>query len=189
MFVEVSVITVMIFYKLIGILIHYERTAVNSYHTLFNHKLHGVLCMTLSLRVLDYWSQSKSNFMMRHLNPDDVNVVSSQKRYKHDSFHRRKVNKTSRESQYSISKNKTALMSLQVDNDQEKAQSEKDSNSKNRGGKKTKLTVRYCKGFCKGSLMKVHYPKLYNMAHLLALNVVLLPKNLTIIFVYTMKKS
>ena len=35
--------------------------------------------------------------------------------------------------------------------------------------------------FCKGSLMKVHYPKLYNMAHLLALNVLLLPKDLTII--------
>ena len=32
--------------------------------------------------------------------------------------------------------------------------------------------------FCKGSLMKVHYPKLYNMAHLLALNVLLLPKDL-----------
>ena len=29
--------------------------------------------------------------------------------------------------------------------------------------------------------MKVHYPKLYNMAHLLALNVLLLPKDLTII--------
>ena len=28
--------------------------------------------------------------------------------------------------------------------------------------------------------MKVHYPKLYNMAHLLALNVLLLPKDLTI---------
>ena len=25
--------------------------------------------------------------------------------------------------------------------------------------------------FCKGSLRKVHYPKLYNMAHLLSLNV------------------
>ena len=25
--------------------------------------------------------------------------------------------------------------------------------------------------FCKGSLTKVHYPKLYNMAHLLSLNV------------------
>ena len=37
--------------------------------------------------------------------------------------------------------------------------------------------------FCKGSLMKVHYPKLYNMAHLLALNVLLLPKDLTIIFI------
>ena len=33
--------------------------------------------------------------------------------------------------------------------------------------------------------MKVHYPKLYNMAHLLALNVLLLPKNLTIIFAIT----
>ena len=35
--------------------------------------------------------------------------------------------------------------------------------------------------FCKGSLTKVHYPKLYNMAHLLAFNVLLLPKDLTII--------
>ena len=34
---------------------------------------------------------------------------------------------------------------VQVGKDQEKAQSEKDSHSKNRGGKKTKLTVRY---FC-----------------------------------------
>ena len=31
--------------------------------------------------------------------------------------------------------------------------------------------------------MKVHCPKLYNMAHLLALNVLLLPKDLTIIFI------
>ena len=31
--------------------------------------------------------------------------------------------------------------------------------------------------------MKVHYPKLYNMAHLLALNVLLLPKDPTIIFI------
>ena len=32
--------------------------------------------------------------------------------------------------------------------------------------------------------MKVHYPKLYNMANLLASNVLLLPKDLTIIFIY-----
>ena len=32
--------------------------------------------------------------------------------------------------------------------------------------------------------MKVQYPKLYNMTHLLALNVLLLPKDLTIIFIY-----
>ena len=32
---------------------------------------------------------------------------------------------------------------VQVDKDQEKAQSEIDSHSKNRGGKKTKLTIRY----------------------------------------------
>ena len=32
---------------------------------------------------------------------------------------------------------------LQVGNDQEKAQSEKDSHSKNRVGKKTKLTIKY----------------------------------------------
>ena len=38
--------------------------------------------------------------------------------------------------------------------------------------------------FCEGSLMEVDYPKLYNMAHLLALNVLLLPKDLTIIFDY-----
>ena len=31
--------------------------------------------------------------------------------------------------------------------------------------------------------MKVDYPQLYNMAHLLALNVLLLPKDLTIIFI------
>ena len=37
--------------------------------------------------------------------------------------------------------------------------------------------------FCKGSVMQVHYPKLYNMTHLLALNVLLLPKDLTIIFI------
>ena len=32
--------------------------------------------------------------------------------------------------------------------------------------------------------MKVHYPKLYSMAHLLALNVLLLPKDLLIIFIH-----
>ena len=32
---------------------------------------------------------------------------------------------------------------VQVGKDQEKAQSEKDSHSKNQGGKKTKLTIRY----------------------------------------------
>ena len=32
---------------------------------------------------------------------------------------------------------------VQVGKDQEKAQSEKDSHSKNRGGKKTKPTIRY----------------------------------------------
>ena len=32
---------------------------------------------------------------------------------------------------------------IHVGKDQEKAQSEKDSHSKNRGGKKTKLTIRY----------------------------------------------
>ena len=37
--------------------------------------------------------------------------------------------------------------------------------------------------FGKGSLTKVHYPKLYNMAHHLALNVLLLPKDHTIIFI------
>ena len=31
--------------------------------------------------------------------------------------------------------------------------------------------------------MRVQYPKLYNMTHLLALNVLLLPKDLTIIFI------
>ena len=32
--------------------------------------------------------------------------------------------------------------------------------------------------------MKVHYPELYNVAHLLALNVLLLPKDLTIILIF-----
>ena len=32
-------------------------------------------------------------------------------------------------------------------------------------------------------LLVPHYPKLYNMVHLLALNVLLLPKDLTIIFI------
>ena len=32
---------------------------------------------------------------------------------------------------------------IKVGSDQEKAQSEKDSHSKNRGGKKTKLTIRF----------------------------------------------
>ena len=32
---------------------------------------------------------------------------------------------------------------VQVGNDQEKTQSERDSHSKNRGGKKTKPTIRY----------------------------------------------
>ena len=36
--------------------------------------------------------------------------------------------------------------------------------------------------------MKVHYPKLYNMAHLLALNVLLLPKDLTSIFSSPVRK-
>ena len=35
------------------------------------------------------------------------------------------------------------LKKVQVGKDQEKAQSEKDSHSKNRDGKKTKLTIRY----------------------------------------------
>ena len=35
------------------------------------------------------------------------------------------------------------LLEVQVGKDQEKVQSEKDSQSKNRDGKKTKLTIRY----------------------------------------------
>ena len=34
--------------------------------------------------------------------------------------------------------------------------------------------------------MKVHYPKLYNMAHLLAVNVLLLPKDLTIFYFHSL---
>ena len=37
--------------------------------------------------------------------------------------------------------------------------------------------------------MKVHYPKLYNMAHFLALNFLLLPKDLTIIFILQNQKA
>ena len=40
-------------------------------------------------------------------------------------------------------KQKDYAKKVQVGNDQEKAQSEKNSHSKNRGGKKTKLTIRY----------------------------------------------
>ena len=36
--------------------------------------------------------------------------------------------------------------------------------------------------------MKVHYPKLYDMAYLLALNVLLLPKDLTIILLSFSKR-
>ena len=36
--------------------------------------------------------------------------------------------------------------------------------------------------------MKVHYPKLYKMAHFLALNVLLLPKDLTITFTKGVQK-
>ena len=44
-------------------------------------------------------------------------------------------------SAFTVSRN--SLKKVQVGKDQEKAQSEKDSHSKNRGGKKTKLTIRY----------------------------------------------
>ena len=37
----------------------------------------------------------------------------------------------------------TYLKKVQVGKDQEKAHSEKDAHSKNRGGEKTKLTIRY----------------------------------------------
>ena len=37
--------------------------------------------------------------------------------------------------------------------------------------------------------MKVHHPKLYNMAHLLSLNILLLPKDLTIIFYHLLLKG
>ena len=42
-----------------------------------------------------------------------------------------------------ILENYNAQKKVQVGKDQEKAQSEKDSHSKNRGGEKTKLTIRY----------------------------------------------
>ena len=41
------------------------------------------------------------------------------------------------------SQSQTSYEKVQVGIDQEKAQSEKDSHSKNRGGKKNKLTIRY----------------------------------------------
>ena len=37
--------------------------------------------------------------------------------------------------------------------------------------------------------MRVQYPKLYNLTHLLALNVLLLPKDLTIIFIHYFVRS
>ena len=48
----------------------------------------------------------------------------------------------SRKAVSSVSQNKYDKK-VQVGKDQEKAQSEKDSHSKNRDGKKTKLTIRY----------------------------------------------
>ena len=57
-----------------------------------------------------------------------------------------------------------------------------DYTSVNSGNCSNHECLSFCCQFCKGSLMKVHYPKLYNMAHLLSLNVLLLPKDLTIIF-------
>ena len=44
---------------------------------------------------------------------------------------------------YDTGQIKLGIKKVQVRKDQEKAQSEKDSHSKNRGGKKTKLTIRY----------------------------------------------
>ena len=52
-------------------------------------------------------------------------------------------NKSFREMPESIKKPVCSYEKVQVGKDQEKAQSEKDSHSKNRGGKKTKLTIRY----------------------------------------------
>ena len=43
--------------------------------------------------------------------------------------------------------------------------------------------------FCKGSLTKVHYPKLYNMAHLLSLNVFTASKGSNNYILFIIKKS
>ena len=55
---------------------------------------------------------------------------------------------------------------VQVGKDQEKAQSEKDSHSKNRGGKKTKLTVRYLYHETYRDRMSSYFPNRWPLSYL-----------------------
>ena len=55
---------------------------------------------------------------------------------------------------------------VQVGKDQEKAQSEKDSHSKNRGGKKTKLTIRYLYHETIVSRMGSYFPNRWPLSYL-----------------------
>ena len=55
---------------------------------------------------------------------------------------------------------------VQVGKDQEKAQSEKDSHSKNRGGKKTKLTIRYLYHETNVSRMGSYFPNRWPLSYL-----------------------
>ena len=55
---------------------------------------------------------------------------------------------------------------VQVGKDQEKAQSEKDSHSKNRGGKKNKLTIRYLYHETIVSRMGSYFPNRWPLSYL-----------------------
>ena len=55
---------------------------------------------------------------------------------------------------------------VQAGKDQEKAQSEKDSHSKNRGGKKTKLTIRYLYHETIVSRMGSYFPNRWPLSYL-----------------------
>ena len=55
---------------------------------------------------------------------------------------------------------------VQVGKDQEKAQSEKDSHSKNRGGEKTKLTIRYLYHETIVSRMGSYFPNRWPLSYL-----------------------
>ena len=67
------------------------------------------------------------------------------------------------------------IKKVQVGNDQEKAQSERNSHPKTRGGEKTKLTIRYLKPICKSTSRK-HCPRFFSFRLYTTLNEFVVPK-------------